>query len=196
MTIYVNDNQLEFSLENEKTLGDILNSLEREFEKNNGTMFNITVDGENVPADKIDIISKKNIEDVQKLEITAVFGEDVVAAFKTLSDNIEEINKDFENLPVYLQGSDNKKISETLTNFADIFDNLCHLISLTALFPETFSDKKVDNMTLADFIKDFEPLLTDFEKAISENDTVLIGDISEYEIKPRFENLLSAIRDF
>ena len=45
------------------------------------------------------------------------------------------------------------------------------------------------NKTVGDFFQDFMPILSDFEQAVESGDTVLIGDLAEYEISPR----LSAI---
>ena len=54
---------------------------------------------------------------------------------------------------------------------------------------------KIDDKNLSDFIRDFSPFLEDFENAIKDNDTVTIGDIAEYEIKPRFENFCEVIKE-
>lgn len=195
MKIYINNQELDFSLENEKNCGDILNQLEIEFEKNNGTIFNININGKEIKAEEIDEYSNLPIEKIDTIEIVCLFANDIIESFKLLSVEIEKINKDFEELPVYLQGTSQSKIPEILKNFADIFDNLCHIISLTPIFPSVFENVSIDGQNFSEFIKDFSPFLTYFENAISENDTVTIGDIAEYEIKPRFENLVSTIKD-
>lgn len=196
MKIFINDEELDFTLENEKTCGDILNQLEIEFEKNNGTIFSIKINDKEIGAEEIETISAKPIEEIENINIVSIFASDIIQTFKTLCPKIEEINKDFEDLPIYLQGTNQGKIPVILTKFADIFDNLCHVISLTPLFPETFNNIKIDDKNFSDFIKEFSPFLADFENAIKENDTVTIGDIAEYEIKPRFESLINVIKEF
>lgn len=195
MKIYVNDMELDFSLENEKTCGDILNQLEIEFEKNNGTIFSIKINDNDINAEKIDEIYLKPIEEIDSIKVISIFAQDIIDSLKSLSTEIEELNSDLEQLPVYLQGNSQSKVPVILTKFADIFDNLCHIISLSAIFPNIFDKVQIDNMSISDFIKDFGPLLEDFENAIKENDTVTIGDIAEYEIKPRFESLVSTVKD-
>lgn len=196
MKIFINDEELDFTLENEKTCGDILNQLEIEFEKNNGTIFSIKINDKEIGAEEIEKISAKPIEEIENINIVSIFASDIIQSFKSLCPKIEEINKDFEDLPIYLQGTNQGKIPGILTKFADIFDNLCHVISLTPLFPETFNNIKIDDKNFSDFIKEFSPFLVDFENAIKENDTVTIGDIAEYEIKPRFESLINVIKEF
>lgn len=195
MKIYVNDMELDFSLENEKTCGDILNQLEIEFEKNNGTIFSIKINDNDINAEKIDEIYLKPIEEIDSIKVISIFAQDIIDSLKSLSTEIEELNSDLEQIPVYLQGNSQSKVPVILTKFADIFDNLCHIISLSAIFPNIFDKVQIDNMSISDFIKDFGPLLEDFENAIKENDTVTIGDIAEYEIKPRFESLVSTVKD-
>lgn len=196
MKIFINNEELDFSLENEKTCGDILNQLEIEFEKNNGTIFRIQINNSDIQAEEIDSIYSKPIEEIDSINVISIFANDIILSFKDLVPKIQDLNNDFEQLPVYLQGTNQNKIPGILTNFADIFDNLCHLITLTAIFPDTFNEIKIEGKSFSEFIKEFSPFLEDFENAIKDNDTVTIGDIAEYEIKPRFEDLLKTIKDF
>ena len=195
MKIFINDNELDFSLENEKVCGEILNQLQVEFEKDNGTIFKIIIDDVEITADEIEKYSQKSIDDVNTINIIAVYAEDIKISLKELAVEIEGLNQSFEELPVYLQGNNQAKVPEILTKFADNFSILCRLISLTAVFPEYFENIKIDDKNLSDFIRDFAPFLEDFENAIKDNDTVTIGDIAEYEIKPRFESFCEVIKE-
>ena len=195
MKIFINDNELDFTLENEKTCGDILNQLQVEFEKENGTIFKIIVNDKEVFAEEIEEISKKAINEIEEIKLVVAYAEDIKKSLIDLSKDFEEINKDFEELPVYLQGNNQSKVPEILTKFADNFDYLCRIVSLTALFPAYFANIKIDDKSLSEFLKDFSPFLEDFETAIKENDTVTIGDIAEYEIKPRFESFCSVMKE-
>ncbi len=195
MKIFINDNELDFSLENEKVCGEILNQLQVEFEKDNGTIFKIIIDDVEITADEIENYSQKSIDEINTINIIAVYAEDIKISLKELALEIESLNQSFEELPVYLQGNNQSKVPEILTKFADNFSILCRLISLTALFPEYFENIKIDDKNLSDFIRDFSPFLEDFENAIKDNDTVTIGDIAEYEIKPRFESFCEVIKE-
>ena len=195
MKIFINDNELDFSLENEKVCGEILNQLQVEFEKDNGTIFKIIIDDVEITAEEIEKYSQKSIDDVNTINIISVYAEDIKISLKDLALEIESLNQSFEELPVYLQGNNQAKVPEILTKFADNFSILCRLISLTAVFPEYFENIKIDDKNLSDFIRDFSPFLEDFENAIKDNDTVTIGDIAEYEIKPRFESFCEVIKE-
>lgn len=195
MKIYINDNELDFTLENEKTCGDVLNQIQIQFEKDNATIIGININGKNISVEEIDSLSQVGIEDVEIIKIIAVSAEHIKETLIALSYNFDKINQGFEDFPVLLQGNNMVKVSEVLKNFADDFDLLCRTVSLTALFPEYFADIKIEENSLVDFIKEFSPFLEDFENAIKENDTVTIGDIAEYEIKPRLESYCNIMKE-
>ena len=71
--------------------------------------------------------------------------------------------------------------------FAESFDNFCKAVTLSSLFSEHFANTKEKAQKISDFLADFAPILSDFENAFKDKDTVLIGDLSEYEIAPRRE---------
>ena len=46
-----------------------------------------------------------------------------------------------------------------------------------------------------DFFKEFSPILEDFEQALKSNDTVTVGDLSEYEICPRLLDISKSLEE-
>ncbi len=196
MKLLLNGHELGFTLEDEKTVGDILRSLEVECEKNNATIVRIAINGSDVAADKIDDLNSLLIDDTEKAEVTTVSSDDILQSMKDLVPEVEKIASNLEQLPVILQGGDMSKAGAVIKSFTDCFDIMCHLATLTALFPSVYGSKKIDDMSISDFIKSFSPILTDFENAFSSSDTVLTGDLAEYELKPRLESYISAVRSF
>ena len=98
-----------------------------------------------------------------------------------------------ENVPVALQSGKNKEVSESIKKVADSIDNFCHIAALASLFPQDFSNTKIEGKDFSDFFQEFSPVLVDFEQALANNDTVLIGDLSEYEICPRLKAISTAL---
>lgn len=196
MKLLLNGQEIGFTLEDEKTVGDLLRSLEIECEKNDATIIRIAVDGKEIEASKIDELNSLAIEDTATADITTVSSNDIIQSMKDLIPEIETVASNLEELPVILQGSDMIKAGTVIKSFTDLFDILCHLSTLTALFPQIFADKKIDDMSISEFMKSFSPVLKDFENAFSSSDTVLTGDLAEYELKPRLESYISAVRSF
>lgn len=196
MKLLLNGQEIGFTLENEKTVGDLLRSLEMECEKNSATIIRIAIDGAVIEADKIEELNSLDIDKAEKAEITTISSSDIIQAMKDSLPELEKVASSLEELPVILQGSDIAKAGAVIKSFTDQFDVLCHLTTLTALFPDVFAEKKIDGMSISDFIKSFSPVLADFENAFSSSDTVLTGDLAEYELKPRLESYINSVRSF
>lgn len=196
MKIEINGQPLEFTLENEKTTGDILNALEEQFEKNESTIIEIVLNGKKVEAEEIDSLSTREIQDTDTIAVTSVSAEGIIQSLKGLSPDFESLCSELEELPVLMQQNENKKSYEIINKFAESFDILCHLTTLSSLFPSKFQGKLIDDKSLVDFLKDFSPILTDFEESLKNKDTVLTGDLAEYELKPRLEAFITGITEF
>ena len=196
MTIEINGQPLAFSLENEKTTGDILSALEEQFEKNDSTIIEIELNGKQISADEIDALSNRAIDENDAISVKSVCADGIIMSLKELAADFEPLCTELEELPVLIQQNDDKKSFDIINRFAESFDILCHLATLSSLFPNKFEGKTIAERTLADFLKDFSPILTDFEESLKNKDTVLTGDLAEYELKPRLEAYISDIVNF
>lgn len=67
MEFYMNDEKIDVTLENEKTVGDVLKSFEITCEENNAAVIGIKINKENITADIFDEVSKKNLQMIQYL---------------------------------------------------------------------------------------------------------------------------------
>ncbi len=189
MDIYLNDQKADITLDNEKIIGDVLNGIQIECEKADATIFAISINDKQISAEELDQACKIEISEVSKLNITTVSKDDIKNAFKQISLSIPELSDNLSQVSVNLQTGKDALVNETVKSFADFFDNFCHIVSLSALFPEDFSNMTIVDKNISDFLSDFGPILSDFENAYQEKDTVLIGDLAEYEILPRIEEI-------
>ena len=196
MKIEINGQPLTFTLENEKTTCDILNALEEQFEKNDSTIIEIELNGKKIMAEEIDSLSSRAIDDNDSISVKSVYDDGIIMSLKELAIDFEPLCTELEELPVLMQQNDDKKSFDIINKFAESFDILCHLATLSSLFPSKFEGKKIAEKSLAEFLKDFSPILTDFEESLKNKDTVLTGDLAEYEIKPRLEAYISDIAGF
>ena len=99
-----------------------------------------------------------------------------------------------EEVPVALQSGKNLEVSESIKNLADSIEQFCHVATLASLFPETFTNTSMNGINFKDFFAEFSPILKDFEDALQNNDTVMLGDLSEYEICPRLKDISKALK--
>lgn len=192
--IYINGQQVEAQIEGEETVGEVLKSFEMTCEENEAAVIGILVDGKQITAEIFDEEAAKKLEKNTKFEFTVVTKNDITESFKKLSELFTELSVQMENVPMELQKGNNKEVSESIKKLADSIDQFCHIATLASLFPETFKTPLLNDLNFNDFFKDFSPILKDFEDALQNNDSVMIGDLAEYEICPRLQSISQALK--
>ncbi len=191
---YINGQQVEVQIEDEQTIGDVLRSFEATCEENQAAVIGITVDGKQITAELFDEEAQKPLSSDTKFEFSIVTKDEIKASFAKLSELFAELASQMEGVPVALQSGKNLEVSESIKKLADSIDQFCHIATLATLFPETFTNPKVNGMNFKEFFTDFSPILKDFEDALQNNDTVMLGDLSEYEICPRLKDISTALK--
>jgi len=193
ISFYINGEAVEVQLEGEKTIGDVLKSFELTCEENNAAVIGINVDEASVTAENFDEKASCPLGKDTKFEFSVVTKDSIKASFSTLSELFSQLSEKMEEVPVALQSGKNKEVSESIKKVADSIDQFCHIAALATLFPQDFSKTTINGMQFTEFFNDFSPVLKDFELALENNDTVLIGDLSEYEICPRLKAIAQAL---
>ncbi|MBO4638293.1 MAG: hypothetical protein J5710_00895 [Treponema sp.] len=193
ISFYINGEPVEVQLEGEETIGDVLKSFEITCEENSAAVIGITVDDKPITAETFDNEAAKPLGKDTKFDFSVVTKDSIRESFTALSRLFEELSLKMEDVPVALQSGKNKEVSDSIKKVADSIDNFCHIAALASLFPQDFGSTTIDGKQFSEFFEDFSPVLTDFEQALANNDTVLIGDLSEYEICPRLKAISKAL---
>lgn len=198
MELFVNNEKLDITLESEKTVGDVLASFEKIAAENSGTTVGIKINGEEIPASDFDDACLMGLEKVSKLELTVIFLESLKTAFKDISRFSKDISNEILNVPVLLQSSKDTEANTIIARLADLIDMICSGATYASLFPEFYSSIKIEAVeggshNLSEFFADLQPILHDFQDAMENKDSVLVGDLCEYEISPRLQNLSNAL---
>ena len=128
MKIEINGQPLAFTLENEKTTGDILNALEEQFEKNDSTIIEIELNGKKITAEEIESLSSRAIDDNDSISVKSVCADGIIMSLKELANDFEPLCTELEELPVLMQQNDDKKSYDIINRFAESFDILCLLV--------------------------------------------------------------------
>ena len=194
ITIYINGNQVDAQLEDEKTIGDVLNSFEQTCESNKAAVIGICVNNKNITADIFDEEAAKPLPEDCRFDFSVVTEQSIKDSFSTLSELFDKLSKKMEEIPVELQNGKNSQAIESIKNLADSIDDFCHIAALASLFPETFKNTNIDGKNFKEFFADFSGILLEYEQALQNNDTVLLGDLSEYEICPRLVSISEALK--
>ncbi len=190
---FINGQKIDVQIEDEQTIGDVLSSFEKTCEENQAAVIDIAVDGKTITAETFDDEALKPLSKNMKFEFSVVTKSDIQMSLTKLSELFANLAGQMESVPSALQSGKNKEVSESIKNVADSIDQFCHVAALASLFPETFKIINIDGVSFKDFFADFSPILKDFEDALKNNDTVMIGDLSEYEICPRLQAISKAL---
>jgi hypothetical protein len=193
MELFVNGQKLDIQLENEKTVGDVLKSFQEECEKTQAATVTVCVNGKNISAEEFDETCKEDLTDSTKIELGVVSKTAIDDAFKAQKEEALKLAEELKEISVKFQTGKDKEANTLITRLADLIDSVCHTAGLSALFPESFGKISIDGKNFMEFFEDFSPVLKDFEQSIASKDTVMTGDLAEYEISPRLESLSKAL---
>lgn len=194
MDLFMNGEKIDATLENEKTVGDILKSFELTCEENDAAVIGIIINGKNVTADDFDEISKEEIKDSTKIEFSVVTKQTIADSLKKTADLFKKLEQEMKKIPVQFQNGKEKEANLSIKSLADSIEDFCHIAALASLFKE-YSIVSIDGKPFNDFFADFSPILSDFEQALKDNDTVTIGDLAEYEICPRLQAIAETLEN-
>jgi len=102
---------------------------------------------------------------------------------------INEVAKRLEELPLDIQTGKDLRVTETITLFSSLTEKIYRIIFIFKQFGVNIESIQValrdGTVTLKDYIQEFSTALKELVSAYENNDTVLIGDLAEYELSPR-----------
>lgn len=193
MEFYVNGEKIDITLENEKTVSDVLKSFEAEASKNDATTIGIKINGENIPAEEFESMVQTELKDDTKIELKVLSKANLLESLSISKNRFEELATKMTDIPVALQSGKDKEANTLIAVLADAIDEFCHTATLCALFPELYSSIIIDEKNITDFFEEFAPIVADFEQSLETKDTVTSGDLCEYEIAPRLESIAKSL---
>jgi hypothetical protein len=107
---------------------------------------------------------------------------------------IQAIVRRLEDLPLDIQTGKDGRAVETVRIFSNIAEKIFRLFYLMKAEGYDMASLTVENIPVSDYIDEFGAALKELLAAYETRDAVLVGDLAEYELAPRFSNLYAAIR--
>ncbi|MEI6874535.1 MAG: hypothetical protein WCL50_05320, partial [Spirochaetota bacterium] len=102
-------------------------------------------------------------------------------------------SEELRELPVYLQTGKEDRAMKAVLLFIEIFNKVIRLIPELRRHGIDTGAVRVDGLELPAFYASFNDILRGLSKAIEDKDSVLIGDLSEYEVAPRMGSFFAAM---
>jgi hypothetical protein len=128
----------------------------------------------------IDLISARVSFRLQELQ-------DPKAALKTLSGALAVCIEDVSEISILLQTGKDRQAMDTIVRFSELSQSLVRLVA--SIFPDN------SNEDLETFYEELNGVLSELLEAFDAKDSVLIGDLMEYEIAPRLERLRKLLQE-
>jgi hypothetical protein len=112
------------------------------------------------------------------------------AALKTLSGALKICIEEIGEISILLQTGKDRQAMDTMVRFSELSQSLVRLVA-SVLTDNVDPSKQVTvgGMSLQDFYLELNGILAELLEAFDANDSVLIGDLMEYEVAPRLEQL-------
>jgi hypothetical protein len=120
--------------------------------------------------------------------------QDPVGELNKAEPLIQVIVRRLEDLPLDIQTGKDGRAVETVQLFSNIAEKIFRLFDLMKAGGYDAASLMVENIPVSDYIDEFGVALKELLAAYETRDAVLVGDLAEYELAPRFSNLYAAIR--
>ncbi|MDR1443721.1 MAG: hypothetical protein LBI94_02465 [Treponema sp.] len=107
---------------------------------------------------------------------------------------VEALAQRLKDLPLDIQTGKDRRAAETMGLFSTLAEKLIRLFNLLKIegfFPE---NKTVEGIPVLTYIGEFDSTLKDLIRAYEDRDTVLVGDLAEYELAPRLLQFYETIK--
>jgi hypothetical protein len=119
---------------------------------------------------------------------------------QTLRSTAEELRRsafELEEVSVLLQQNEDEKAMSYVVRFSELVGSIVRMVSILAVTEEVaLDDLSIGGEPVRSFLESFNGILKELVEAFTARDTVLIGDLLEYEISPRLDSLVSFLLEF
>lgn len=148
-------------------------------------MLNGVFSGEGLnPKDAASIVSER----IRELE-------NPVKEIGGIQSIIDESVKRLIDLPLDLQTGKDFRAAETIQLFSGICEKLFRILAVMEGQGVSFKDIKVDDKDFNVFMGELSAALQELFSAYESKDSVLVGDLAEYELAPRLHELYAAVNN-
>lgn len=192
MVIKINGEELSYTLENEKTLGEVLGSIEEACCREHETIVQVAVDGKELSSHELDLLFKQPVDTDITIELSTFSGAEIRNYLKGLTQELSQYVEDFEQIPVYMQTGKDVQVLNLLGTFSEKLKELYRSLLLSDV-TELPIDIQIEDKSVHEYQKEITALLHDIVSSIEEKDIIQVGDLAEYELAPLVKTLINGV---
>ena len=192
MIIKINGEELSYTLENEKLVGEVLGSIEAACCREHQTIVQVAVDGKALTSEELDVLFKQPIDTDISIELSTFSGMEIRNYMQGLLQELSEYADAFEQIPVYMQTGKDIQALNLLENFSEKLNELYRSLLLSDVTGLPI-DMQIEGKSLHEYQKEITALLRDIVSSIEEKDIIQVGDLAEYELAPLVKTLINGV---
>ena len=192
MIIKINGEELSYTLENEKTLGEVLGGIEEACCREHETIVQVTVDGKELTSQELDLLFKQPVDSDITIELSTFSGVEIRNYMKGLTQDLSKYADDFEQIPVYMQTGKDVQALNLLGTFSEKLNELYRSLLLSDI-TQLPIDIQIEEKSIHEYQKEITALLHDIVSSIEEKDIIQVGDLAEYELAPLVKTLINGV---
>ncbi len=193
MEVFINGTKTDFSTDKYRTAGEALGQIESGCEQAGSTITSIAVDGEPLTAENLDAFFSRPLDGISQIALGTASAADITEMLRRIGSEITEMARKLEDIPLQLQKGQDEQALASIHGLSDLLSRILQLIPLTALFEQTIGKILVNETPFSAYPELLFPFLQELINGIEIKDTVLVGDLSEYELAPRLRALGAAL---
>ena len=192
MVIKINGEELSYTLENEKTLGEVLGSIEEACCREHETIVQVAVDGKVLTSHEVDSLFKQPVDTDITIDLSTFSGTEIRNYMKALMQDLSKYADDFEQIPVYMQTGKDVQVLNLLGTFSEKLNELNRSLLLSDI-TELPIDMQIEEKSIHEYQKEITALLQNIVSSIEEKDIIQVGDLAEYELAPLVKTLINGV---
>ena len=192
MVIKINGEELSYTLKNEKTVGEVLGSIEEACCREHETIVQVAVDGKVLTSHEVDLLFKQPVDTDITIDLSTFSGTEIRNYMKGLTQELSEYAKDFEQIPVYMQTGKDVQALKLLEAFSEKLKELYRSLLLSDV-TDIPIDIQIEEKSVHEYQKEIIALLHDIVSSIEEKDIIQVGDLAEYELAPLVKTLINGV---
>ncbi len=139
----------------------------------------------------------KRIKVIEESLVTAIRDiENPKESLNTLTEELKKASEGISEVSILLQTGRDREAMGNIIKFSNLTGRLFRILSsLSSSGVVNINELKIGNKSSKEFYEELNSNLKELIEAFKTNDSVLIGDLLEYEIAPRIEMLIALARE-
>jgi len=192
MVIKINGETLTYTLEDEKTIGEVLGSIENVCRAEHETVIKVEAAGKELSATELDRLFTQPIDTDITIELSTISGANVRRYMQEVLQELLRYTDDFEQIPVYMQTGKDVQALELLERFSQKLNELYRSFLLSDI-TNISTDIQIEGKPFHEYQKEITALLQNIVSSIEEKDIIQAGDLAEYELAPLVKSWINGV---